>query len=55
MNIIIQLNEDQARKLIYLYSIMKDPDVSTLDGYVNELFSSLLSQMWKNLRKSILN
>lgn len=55
LTISIYLDREQAEQLLLIYDRVRDPDITSVEDYVGEMFSKLLSRMWANLREDIMN
>lgn len=55
MNININLNKTQADKLLMIYRMVRDPNISCLEDYVETLLDDLISRVWDDIRHEILN
>ena len=55
MNINIHLNKEQTDKLLAIYSMVNDPEITCIEDYVETLLDDLLSKIWDNVRHEILN
>lgn len=55
MIIEIDLNRDQASKLLTIYRMVHDPEITSVDDYVNMLFIDLLNRIWNDVRNGIMN
>lgn len=55
MNINIHLSRDTAEKLLMIYRMVRDPDITCVEDYVETMLSDLISRIWDDVRNDILN
>ena len=55
MNINIHLNKEQTDKLLMIYRMVRDPDITCIEDYVETLLDDLINRIWDDLRTEILN
>lgn len=55
MMISVNLNREQARKLLMIYRMVRDPKITCIEDYVETLLSDLITQIWDDLRTEIMN
>ena len=55
MNINIHLNKEQTDKLLMIYRMVRDPDITCIEDYVETLLDDLISRIWDDIRNEILN
>lgn len=55
MNINIHLNKEQTGKLLMIYRMVRDPDITCIEDYVEILLDDLISRIWDDIRTEILN
>lgn len=55
MEISIYLSTEQAERLLLIYDRVNDPDIISVEDYAGQLFNSLLSRIWEDVRTEIMN
>ena len=55
MNINIHLNKEQTDKLLMVYRMVHDPDITCIEDYIETLLNDLISRIWDDIRNEILN
>ena len=55
MIISIDLKTEQSEIMLTLYELIHDKDVLSIEDYATELFSNLLSDIWRDIKEDIMN
>lgn len=55
MTITIHLTREQTDKLLMIFSMVRDPDITCIEDYVESLLDDLITRIWDNVRNEILN
>lgn len=55
MNINIHLNKEQTDRLLMIYRMVHDSDITCVEDYVEMLLSDLIANVWDDVRNEILN
>ena len=55
MIINIHLNKTQTERLLNIYRMVHDPEITCIEDYVESLLDDLLTRVWDNVRNEIMN